>query len=88
MGKSRAELRREFLATVALNRGIFGMKTTGVASVDTAIKREWPNLPDRIEGHKIFREKHEPLPKFERVLDPEEIHRINMMNDAQSGSQS
>ena len=64
-----------------MNSRIFGT-TTGSASVEAAIKKEFPGLPKKIETT-IYREKVDPLPKFKRLADPEAIYKLNKANDAQ-----
>ena len=80
MAVSRKDRQREFLASVALNTRRLGCKS-GVSSVEQAIKKEWPHLPDKLPGVGAHYEKKEPLPKFKRLADPEEIDRINRSND-------
>lgn len=67
---------------MALNSRIFG-STTGSKIVEEKIAKEFPGLPKRIETT-VFREKREPMPKFNRLADPEAIFKMNQMNDAAS----
>lgn len=80
----RKAARREFLAQLALNTRIFG-STTGSKIVEEKIAKEFPGLPKRVNTT-IYREKHEPMPKFNRVVDPEAIFKMNQMNDANEAS--
>lgn len=74
----RAAAKREFLAQLAINTRVFGSKT-GSEIVDGKIEKEFPNLPKRLNTT-IYREKREPMPKFNRLADPEAIFKMNQMN--------
>lgn len=76
MAKTRAELQQEFLAGITYNARRFKMRSVGVASLDTAARKQWPSV-NKLDTGIIYREPKVPMPKLSPVRDPEEIRKIN-----------